>query len=628
MKTYINKIIGILNLVTILLLASCSKFLDVVPAELVTEDKIWTDINSANTVLAHLYTRLPNELHENGNTISETSPASDESYHHWYAGSPSEKYNLGAWNAADNPFGEWESRYQDIRKANIFLEKIESVPIPPDQSQQYTARIPHYIAEARFLRAIYHFELFKRYGAIPIITQSIEYSDKSTWNVARNSVEEVVDFIVSECEDIAPKLLLKHPDGDLGRINRGAALALSAKTLLYAASPLFNGNAMYANVKNKDGKLLFPQSYDREKWKRAADAAKKVLDLDYKLYKPLTNDPINGYAKLFYSRDWEEVILPYNLPNTKFIEQNHLPYGGSFLGWSKFSPTQELIDSYETKTGYPINHPNSGYKEDGTVSEWIWAIDGTTNWVWMTDMSNMYKDRDPRFYASIGFHNSFWVQSRNTRAIKLAWWGNGKAYGSNGWPMQGGGTTSITGYTIKKWCDPTVDIQNWYTSPDAKRNYPIFRLAEFYLAYAEALNEYHDGPNADAFSAINAVRKRVDMPDLPVIPEDNIKDGFRKRVQNEKRVEFAFEGHRFWDVRRWMLGTQYFNGSVHGLNARPTASELSATGLDVNGEEAGAAVFYKRVAFQKRVFLDRHYLMPIPISEMDKNIELVQNFGW
>ena len=194
--------------------------------------------------------------------------------------------------------------------------------------------------------------------------------------------------------------------------------------------------------------------------------------------------------------------------------------------------------------------------------------------------------------------------------------------------MQGGGTTAISGYTIRKWMDPSVDIGNWNTSPDARRNYPIFRLAEFYLAYAEALNEFNGGPTPEAFAAVNKVRGRVSMPGLPILAADNSLEGFRARVRNEKRVEFAYESHRFWDVRRWLIAEKVDAGPVHGMNARPSSQELVATGLNVNSQEAGLAIFYKKVPLQTRVFQYYHYLMPIPINEIDINPQLVQNYGW
>ncbi|UYQ91468.1 RagB/SusD family nutrient uptake outer membrane protein [Chitinophaga horti] len=607
--------------------SSCKKFLDVVPNELVTDKQIWGNINNANAALAHLYSQLPNTIGADGNTLNETTAATDECFHHWGAGYWPLKYNTGAWNSADNPFGEWELQYRNIRKANLFLENIDKVPIPTDQVSYYAVKVPHYKAEARFMRALFHFQLFKMYGAVPVITNSLQITDKGSVTVPRNSVDEVVAFIVNECEAIAPELLPKHPDADLGRANRGAALALAARTLLYAASPLFNGNAMYANVKNLDGKQLFNQSYDKEKWKKAADAAQRVMDLDYIISRGIANDPINSYGQIFYTRNWTEIIMPRMVPNTKNLDLELFPFGGPWGGWGKYSPFQELIDAYETKTGYPIDHASSGYVKEGFWSGWFWAGAGATEWVWLDNISNMYKDRDPRFYATITYQGSKFNATRtNNTPIRLAWWG-GNNGASQAWPKSSG-TFTVSGYNVRKWCDPKVDPTNWWTSPDAQRNDPLFRVTEFYLAYAEAMNEYNEGPTPEAYAAVNAVRARVDMPGLPIIPEDITREGFRKRVQNEKRVEFAFEGHRFWDVRRWLIAKQVDNGVMHGMNARPTTAELQGTGLDVNSEAAGLAVFYKEAPVQTRVFLDRHYLMPIPQREMDVNDNMVQNYGW
>lgn len=623
MKKYIAK-----TLITCILAScftSCEQYLDVVPSELVTEDKIWTNINSANAALAHIYSKLPTGL-TGGTVISELACATDEAVFHWYEGSSSDQMNKGAWTAGNNPFGNWSGRYQDIRKVNIFLEKITTVPIPAEQSSKYAVLIPQYVAEARFLRAMFYFDLFRMYGAVPLITRSLDYTNPDEYAIARKSVDEVVNFIVSECNEIATQLPAHHPDAELGRANKGAALALAARTLLYAASPLFNGNSKYADIKNPDGKQLFPQTVSKEKWKAAADAAKKVLDLDYRLF--TSTDPINNYEKLFYTRDWQETILPFNHPNTKMIEQNHFPYGGAFRGWSNYSPLEELVESYEMKNGKPITDPTSGYTETGFWTAPMVGGDGTAATVTLTNVSNRYKDRDPRFYATISFQNSMWASAMTRVPIRLAWWGAGQANGSNGWPMQGGGTTAISGYTIRKWMDPNVDIGNWNTSPDARRNYPIFRLAEFYLAYAEALNEFNGSPTPEAFEAINKVRARVTMPGLPILTSDNTLEGFRARVRNEKRVEFAFESHRFWDVRRWLIAEKVDAGPVHGMNARPSSQELVATGLNVNSQEAGLAVFYKKVPLQTRVFQYYHYLMPIPINEIDINPQLVQNYGW
>lgn len=599
-----------------ILFSSCKKFLDVVPSEVITSENIWGDINNANRALARLYNALPMETRSNTDIWSST----DEAKNHWE--SPvSLLYNNGAWGPTNNPFGNYEGTYSDIRKANLFIANIESVPLNAEQATFYGPRIPRFKAEARFLRAFYYFQLFKKYGAVPIIDGILNLDDPAASQLSRNSSDELVDFIVKELDEIVPLLPLNYETADVGRITRGAALALKSRTLLYAASPLFNGNRLYANIKNADGKQLFNQVYDAEKWKKAADAAKQVLDLNiYSMYNPTPGNPVNNYAQLFYTREYDETILAYSNGDNKDFEWDLIPNGAQFAGHGRFSVLQELIDAYEMKNGYPINVTGSGYVSMGTWNGQMW--DGL-KFSPVSNVSNMYKDRDPRFYASIFFQHSVWRLEKVGRPVKLAWWGNNNN-NSDGWPK--GGTNCESGYNIRKWNSPEVDLKNG--TGDAHRNIPIFRLAEIYLNYAEALNEYQAAPDQKVYDAINAVRARVSMPPLPILPSDQTKQGMRERIRNERRIELAFESHRFWDVRRWLIAKQVDNTNVHGMNARPTTGELTRSGFNVNSEEAGLAVFYSTVSIQSRIFQDKHYLMPIPKSEIDKDPNMVQNFGW
>jgi len=609
----------IIFLITALISFSCQEFLNVVPNELISEEDVYGNIKNADAALANLYNALPND----GFPEPELGAGTDECKHHW-ENPPILKYNLGAWGPTDNPYDNWTARYRNIRAANIFLKNIEKTPIPGDLASYYTPRIPRYVAEARFLRAMFYFELFKRYGAVPLTHEVMDPADIAGSQVFRNSVEEVVAFISSECDAAAASLPLSYSETpeELGRITKGAALALKARTLLYAASPLFNGNPLYANVKNSDGKALFNATYDKEKWKKAADAAKAVIDLGvYKLYSPTPENPVNNYAQVFYTREYNETILPYTFADNNTFESKYLPNGQPYKGSGKMSVTQEMVDAYETASGYPITDPASGYTATGFWNGQMWDGLKQAN---VSNISNMYKNRDPRFYASIFFQYSVWRTAVITRPVKLAWFGANGGNLSDGWPKNG--TNCESGYNWRKWCSPNVD-RNANTG-NAARNYPIIRLAEMYLNYAEAMNEYLAAPDASVYAAVNTVRKRVSMPDLPVTATDAGKEGMRKRIQNERRVEFAFENHRFWDVRRWLIAKTVDNGPVHGLNARPTQAELEATGLPTTSEAAGVAVFYKVVVLQNRVFKDNHYLMPIPQSEIDRDPNLVQNYGW
>ncbi len=600
---------------------SCKKYLDVVPAEYSSENDVYNNINLAEQAQARLYNALPDEMQ------AYFTAATDETYHHWFDNGEAinaYKYNLGSWSTNDNPLGNWSGKYQDIRRANIFIERIDNVPVPLDRESYYAIWKPRYKAEARFLRAQFYFELFKRYGAVPLLTtaKDVDPGNLEDTQVARNSVDEVVNFITSECDAAAEVLPATQEAAQTGRITKGAALALKARTLLYAASPLFNGNPLYASIKNKDGKVLFSASYDKEKWKKAADAAKAVIDLGiYSLYSPFPNNPVQNYAAQFYTRDYTETILPRIMGNSTDIDGNLLPNGSPFKGNGKLTPLQQLVDAYEMKNGYPINAQGSGYTINGTWSGDLWDGQKVQS---VSNISNMYKDRDPRFYASIFFQYDVWRFDATKRPVRLAWFGAGNGV-TDGWATGKPGTNPW-GYNIRKFLSPTYDRNA--NSGTGTRNFPIFRLAEIYLSYAEAMNEYLDAPDQSVYQYLNMVRNRVSMPALPILPEDDTKAGMRKRIQNERRVEFAFESHRFWDVRRWLIAKTVDNGPALGLNARPSAAELAATGLDETSEAAGVAVFYKTVTLQTRIFADKHYLMPIPQTEIDKDPNLVQNYGW
>lgn len=607
---------------------SCKKYLNVVPSEVVTQQDIFSNINTAQQAWAHLFACFgQNDLYNefvNGNDPC-LGACTDECKNHWE--SPNElTINEGAWSPTNNPLDQWGTYYQYVRAADIFLANIDKVPIPATSAAYYNVQVPLYKAEARFIRAWNYFELFRAYGAVPLINTALTPNEALGTKIARSSVTDVVNFISSECDAIAAVLPLSYANdpADEGRITKGAALALKARTLLYYASPLFNGNTLYAGIKNADGTQLFPQTYDNNKWLLAANAAKAVLDLGvYKLYQPNPSNPVDNYARLFYTREYDETILPLLLGSTRNCEGNYLPNGrdnNACHGNGKMSVFQEMVDAYEMNNGHPITDPQSGYTVTGFWSGTLW--DGLA-FTQVSNVSNMYKNRDPRFYATIFFQNDVWAYQNNSRPLEYAWWQNNNG-ASDGWPK--GGTNCETGYNWRKWSDPNVNLKAGNTN--ANRNFPLIRLAEIYLDYAEAMNEYLSAPTSDVYNAINMVRGRVSMPGLPIIASDNTKEGMRKRIQNERRVEFAFENQRFWDVRRWMIATTVDNGDMHGLNARPTAQQLASTGFDVNGYDAGLAVFYQVVTDQTRVFLPKHYLFPIPQSEIDIDPALKQNYGW
>lgn len=461
-------------------------------------------------------------------------------------------------------------------------------------------------------------------------------------------------------------------------------------TIFVRGKASFTGNTaplILKDIKNADGTQLFPQTYDKELWKKAADAAQAAIDRCLSAGITLSHEGVNSinkYEKMFYN----------NTNNSEFILASIQTYGiyedvscnshsNDKGGWGRFSIMQNQVDAYETATGHlpflmddegcilydengtPTINPESDYKEDGfTHVDELW--DGTTmqpctnvyldlNYSVVKDMGeydlyNMYVNRDPRFYASLTFQGAKFRNATEglQRCYHFAYWRNQEQYGPlwvDGYPNIN--TNNETGYGVRKYMNPEADIKNWIGTSS---NYPLFRLSELYLIKAEALNEYYDTPNQEVYDAINQIRDRVDMPRLPLsdVAEDKTQIGMRKRIRNERRVELFFEGHRFWDVRRWMVGDRCFGIPNYRMNAQPSENELMAKAREMgkvsmtdyasdpayseqrvwDSREVGLAIYYKRTVDVNCVFSDKMYLFPIPQDDINKNGILVQNYGW
>ncbi|WP_407428187.1 RagB/SusD family nutrient uptake outer membrane protein [Arcticibacter sp.] len=598
--------------------ASCSNFLDVAPKEFYQESDLLDDIVELEKELTALYNGLPLDYWTAYGDASNAvmSASSDEAAGNW-TDMASFLYEDGTWNQSNNPLGRWNA-YQLIRTAHHFIEHIDNVPVKDKQREAYyNARRTHFKMEAKFFIAFYTFELFKRYGAVPVIDHYItakEVTEKLP--TPRNSTDEAVNFMVGILDEVIPNLDPSYLETrDAGRITRGAAQALKAKILVYAASPLFNGGEIDGNpvsvegqllkstllsVRNTDGKVLFNTSYDREKWKRAADAANEIIQSGaYSLYPK--------QAELFMSRNYTEVIFHRQMGFSTTFEYGTGPNGTDYGMWGALSPTQEQVDSYEMSNGRFITDPLSGYKKTGTKDTTM-NVFRNRNWTTVrVPIHNMYINRDPRFYTDVYF-NGMPLLHRNV----LTEFSGNTGQSNDGWGGKTGNSTR-TGYYVQKWNDPSQTVLS--NPKSIARNFPYYRYAEVLLWYAEAMNEYLDAPNGQVYDAINQVRRRVGMPALPITSEDQTKEGMRKRIQNERRVELAYEGARFWDIRRWLI--------AH------TPAITSFTGLNYTSPSPG---FYNVREIRqggKRVFRLNHYLMPIPADEIVKsNGAIVQNYGW
>lgn len=584
------------------LISACRKdFLDKGPDEDITIEEAFKQRKYAEAFLVDIYAGLPNEIYFTDMVdINPFIVASDEMNIPWPEKFP-KLMNKGAWNAFNVAGQIYKNMYEGIRKSNIFLEHIQITPLSAEFTQTTKDR---WIGEATFLRAFYHFQLMRIYGAVPIMDYSAGVADDFT-KIRRKPLDNCVKFVVDECDKAIGLLPMNVVESrDLGRPTAAATLALKARVLLYNASPLWNGNPDLRSVADKEGTKLFAQQYDENRWKVAALAAKDCIDkceaAGYHLFRNYT-DPVKNYQQLFIENNNPEVLFARNSGRDGWMEKCAFP--GSLGGWNGWNPTQGQIDAYEMDngiapiTGYntdgsPIINSASGYVEAG------YAVGDEPKGKWLDGTRNMYVHRDPRFYATVNFNGAFFVDRR------VQFWQSG---------ADGKGTAgrdyNTTGYLLKKFIDPGVSLtQQRYSL----KTWVFFRLGEMYLNYAEALNEA-DGPVSDVYKFVNAIRDRAGMP---VLPASLTKEEMRARIRNERRVELAFETHRYFDCHRWKIAAQTDKAPVYGMNV--------SAGTSLRDD-----AFYQRTLVEARVFqTPKHYLFPIPQDEIDKNPSIVQNPGW
>ena len=600
--------------------SSCADYLDKTPddATSVTLDQVFESETYTERFLLRTYDYLPCENNYNDNNywaLGAWSGASDEMNLTWTYPMAKEM-NRGSWNpkmlegdsSQGSSYAMWWRYYEGIRQCNVFLENVDKCPAPEETKNIWRN-------EARFMRAMLYFFLVRSHGPVPILDHSIKMDDEMTY-YPRNTFDDCVNFIISDCDACIGGLPLMYTnssgivtDSKYGRATAAAAYALKERVLLYAASPLFNGNPDYATYANADGTLLFGPK-DDTKWQKAATAAKEAIDAIegstfYGLYYSAV--PTDGY------RNYVELFLPSNKWNKEYIfaRNQGTGYGNNIHqemcmapngmgGWSGLCPTQELVDAYEMADG---STPIKGYNGDGTPiinAASGYSESGFTDKAgahYPAGVSNMYVGREPRFYASINFNGQQW------RGRRIEFYQGGKD-GINVSKVD----YCCTGYLLRKTADESVDpVKGTNGTKEASI---FFRVGGLYLDYAEALNEAQ-GPVADVYKYVNAIRNRAGLPDLAT---GLSKDEMRERIRHERRIELAFEaGNRYFDCHRWKIAEETDNGYVHGMNITATNEQN----------------YMKRTPVgDPRVFEKKHYLFPIPQNEMDKQIGLVQSPYW
>lgn len=584
MKLYIKYLT--IGLMATTMLASCADILDKKPLTEISDNDLWSDPSLLKAFVNSRY----NQVGVNG-TESMQSSIVDETELTWLRGcethnfarlSPTDLGRMnGAWWGWDNR--SWSTKWTNISNCNIFFERVDNVGFT-DETEKTKL-----VGQVRFIRAFEYWDLIARWGAMPIITKSFSINDREEIvGQKRNTYKECIDFLVSELDQAAKELPANWSGDDYGRATSVAALALKSRILLYAASPLMN-----EDVKIPEVGYTTPEP---DRWQKAAKAATEALDAaqtaGYELYN-LNGDPSKNYQLIFMdntaanketlfarmgtsSADGESISScdQYNNPNG---------YGG----WGGNCPLQELVDAYEVV-------------KDGVASKFDWNNP--------EEKANPYANRDPRFYATILYDGAKWM-TRNVETYfdvdnngTIIGGGKDTKFGNDSW------NASPTGYNMKKFMDEGYALNSWNF---CARNWIHLRMAELYLNKAEAL--YHIGDEEGAREALKPVRQRAGMPAVTATGADLL-----EAIKNERRIEFAFEEHRYFDVRRWKEAPKYFGSTVHAITIKKYPDGKKTYEVDKLRSDVGG----------DRKWDDKMYWLPIPKSEMDKNPNLVQNPGY
>lgn len=589
-------LVGLLCSIVLLLNSHCTKTIEDYPLEVPGIDIVFdpTDSLGVNAVNFHnnIYSNLPQGFNRIGTTTTGSGivgvlslsanildAGSDDAVAN-AEGDNIEFYQRGSFDTFVLPDNVWSSNYAGIRKVNIFLKNIHVVPFSEAGLEN------RLIAEAKVLRAIFYFELLKRWGGVPIIGDTIFEYDTQI-QVPRNSFQECVDYIVQQLDEAYPDLRGSNGGSpvfaaEFGRVSQGFVWGLKSRLYLYAASPLHNPS----------GAL--------DKWALAADAARRFIEnvnnqtFAYSLHTATATAHVNStnvrhmsadanyatyvnrFLNIFSTRFNNEIILARMSGTNQILEQLNGPVGNQRGDLGKTNPTQNFVDAFEMRNGLEISASNSGY-----------------------DASNPYYNRDPRLAGSVFVNGMPWTG----RSVETFDGGLDRPQGYG----NVNSTETRTGYYMRKFL---TDNGNQTARANANHNFPYMRYAEILLNYAEAQNEAA-GPVLQVYTAINQVRSRVGMPNLPAGLSQS---QMRSRIRQERRVELAFEEHRFFDIRRWNIAGEVFASPLYGIQiTRAADGRLS----------------YNRVSiFTPYYIAPKMNLYPIPFNEMSSNRAMVQNPEW
>ena len=656
-----KRLLSSVLLIPFFLLAACDSWLDIVPEEdMTTLDTEFETRAVAEDWLRSCYMFLQNPLP----SIRENEAffGADEFVGGDYARNLTDEYTQkpffsgfmigsGMQNSLDpysdrwskkeaTTWGELQGRsdyYTAINMCNIFISKIDRVYNLEDFYKR------EWKGEVMAVKAYYYFELVRRYGPIILVPENIDPNvNIEEMKVPRSHVDTCFNAIVRLCDDAASLLSTfnQKETARRGYFCKEAALALKARALAYQASDLFNGNPDYRDFKNKNGEPLFSVTKDPEKWRRAAEAAKEAIDVCLENGKKLVDGQSGTSDLLGYMKNIEISTTTFNFASDEalfMVKQNNgageffyytLPRtktGETELQGACISPSMKMVEMFYTDNGLPIDQdPTYG---GGNPYQAVKVTDPKyTDVVMMgVEIPYLHTRREPRFYAGIAADRTYWQLGMTTNHLYKVEVYQDEEFGLQQTRLNSEFRQNLTGYFLKKWTYASCGLHSYSTDLRCRgaRPFPVIRLAELYLLAAESYNEW-EGPSQTVYDYLNAVRKRAGIPDVEdswAMAKDKGKvreqSGLREIIRQEWNIEFAFEGMRFWNLRRWKTAHMELNDKQYGW---------VVTGKDFNG-------FYNNgkgpviVSSKNKFVAPRDYFWPIQ-SEEAMNSGCVQNLGW
>jgi hypothetical protein len=621
-----------------ILSTACADYLDVVPEGTSSLENAFSTRTTVLRYLAGCYSYLPS--HEDGHALDITG--GDEVWIHSAAVTSVQSINVArGLQTAQSPLCNlWPDMYKALRDCNVFLENIVNMP-PLKEFPELERR--QWMAEAKILKAYYHFLLLRQYGPVPIVRGSLPVSaGVDEVRVSRDKVDDVVNYAVELIDEAMPDLPdeIYNISEELGRITKPIAQTIKANILVTAASPLFNGNTMHATLTNSKGESLINTTFSVEKWEKAVAACEQAIktcdSLGLKLYEYPGDRQFNFTDTIMtqlslrgaFTERWNDELIwgdtkasvgsGLQVLATPRLNPAWQDYG--YVMKHYFGSPLKIAEMFYTDNGVPINEDktwdyNSRYDLRVSVTdERLYIREGTAT-------VRLHYNREPRFYAAMGFDNGVWYgwgvyDDSNPSALYYVQAKGGQINTST---ATGG---IMTGYYIKKWMHPQ-SYQNaalsfttvWYV-------WPLYRLADLYLLYAEALNEAADnaGNRELAMEYLNLVRARAGLKTVQEswanysIYSDKYtrQDGLREIIRQERLIELCYERKRFWDLRRWMTADEVYRTPIQGWDFT----------------KSDPVLYYIPQTFFEQVFNFRDYLWPVPSNEITGNPNLVQNIGW